>query len=1153
MDTFINYIESRYPQYKFINEKKEKNNELGYIIDKNDSIIGILEKSDDEYRIIKLQNVINLKDLSKRKIENIRKILPNIIIKDILVYDLLKNSQEMMFNKERILNLKKLIKHNIYKYDIVYDWQNNRCLYIKKEYEKNIGYIHKEWLDYKNRLIGLRDDILSDTFNLKEFIKEYDKIVEEYLYKDDLVIDDIYDLSKTYEKEQMKLLEIFEEIIRIEDKTIIMVDDNKIVELNERYKQNELLKFKIERIKEKLQKFSERYSITNLELRYKKIKNKIYKDKILDNPNQIYIEIENFKSTIIQWCKENKCDMEERKRIIVEEIIKTKNKLKEILNLFRDDYDYLRLKENINNILINLKEITISYFSEINKIEEVGNEKKIDIDSIASILLKNVEISENSVKIQNEINLEIKNFKDEFIIFNTDRIREENIFGIEINEIIITTKNRLKSLRKDYTNALKLIEKNHIKNDDEKNDKKDLLRSEYKNELVYINQNIENSVPRLNGIIEKILGFVERIIEMEDKLFNNLNRICQEYSINYDVIKQKIETHIERYVDDRIKKYNLNNLEDEKQNKNIKFEIDPTLLKNEIPNTEENEISIELDNINRMKALLFKNDTLQINNNIIDYNNCFEILKTFIEINNNFTNKQKIISTIKNIIYNNNEKCNLFKKIDKSKQKFIIKEFTILKLEIQKYINFMNFKKYKLDENYKLLSHKSTQNQVESEYCRNLESLHQYWIENKYNFTKLEKRLLNLYENLSKSIRVYITINPVRDIGLLSKIITSDRKISIEIGDNEIIHGDFFRVFNEKYSNLDMYTGIEGTIRDEGIMINTDDYYVNREMIDKNTSLQSGLYDVFRKLENGINVNIFRHGNSKLQPYKNNYIQYGITNLKDVKNIKLEYLFELTMQKVDLHNKTLQGKLINLINKIDCNNSVIEERFLRELQSDINVDDIKIYDLNQLSDYIYKYRKGEYRIINTPFGKEITRSHLFSIFKITFNSNNTVRLGCIDLSETQSPNILYNKCFRSSSKNLATSLKHGYKWAEVNLEKKQLLENWDYYDIFNILNEELYFNETINHIKYYFNKRMGKKYDIKPINKYNYDTSGFFYDPEMQNEINFDKSNCLIIPILRFLDKNEDSFCTIICDINQEENCYKDTLLSLDFAKSLTI
>jgi hypothetical protein len=140
----------------------------------------------------------------------------------------------------------------------------------------------------------------------------------------------------------------------------------------------------------------------------------------------------------------------------------------------------------------------------------------------------------------------------------------------------------------------------------------------------------------------------------------------------------------------------------------------------------------------------------------------------------------------------------------------------------------------------------------------------------------------------------------------------------------------------------------------------------------------------------------------------------------------------------------------------------------------------------------------------------------------------------------------------------------------VNITKNLKPQYKDTYtpeQVFDILNEGFYINETINHLIYYFNLKNGKTMETpkqKIDKRYNvvYKVQNYFVQPQDEmNQID-GNNNSLMIPVLKFLDNlssrakeaNQDwkptKFITICC-VRQEAKYCDQTMETIQFAQNV--
>jgi hypothetical protein len=444
-------------------------------------------------------------------------------------------------------------------------------------------------------------------------------------------------------------------------------------------------------------------------------------------------------------------------------------------------------------------------------------------------------------------------------------------------------------------------------------------------------------------------------------------------------------------------------------------------------------------------------------------------------------------------------------------------------------------------------------------------------------------RLLNIYEDISGQIKIYLRIKPYTssnsdeniDNLLIKKNVYEDKKqfyISIysENDNSNKVYGDFHGIFDESYTNLNVYTGI---INKDTNLLDFDSDKINIDnMIEYSEKTNFGLYNTFKNLENGDSSVLISYGNSgsgkSLSLFGDHTIKgllyYGFKNLENVTNISLEYLFEQYYHSNDLLNNKISGKIHNLVNNlvlsnVDNSDNVdiyIDEtkEFSKRLPSYIDINNISIDNIDSLLNNIDNYRKVKGRICKIPNNINSNRSHLYMIFKVTFDNKETKYMTFIDTASKESPYSLFNSFVDDTQTKLQIIMAPepigGIRKIE-NTMHQNILDDYSASDILKILNETFYINETINHMTYFLNKSKHLTYDDQQTSINNYNISKYFISPikEMNSISN---SNCLTIPILNFINNLQDhTKFTILCCIRQEQIYYNQTIETLEFANKI--
>lgn len=583
------------------------------------------------------------------------------------------------------------------------------------------------------------------------------------------------------------------------------------------------------------------------------------------------------------------------------------------------------------------------------------------------------------------------------------------------------------------------------------------------------------------------------------------------------------------------------------------------------------------EQLQKVKSLLVQNDATNVQSTV-DYDNCYSILQNFFALNNMFYRKLEVVKILGGILQNNS---NDFDKLPEQVRQRIQSEFSDVELQIKRHIDFLDLKRFVNSPNLQYLKSKATRDKVPPSFCDQLVNLIEYWNENKATFREQDRRLTNMYEDLSGAVRVYVRIKPLKGID------QQQPRVSIGVTDNQkqktvVLNctgvpdakysssrtfGDFYGVFPDGYTNLDVYTGVDGSTVNESepLVVDTDG------IVESSDSVSPGLYSVFRQVEDGYSVVIFGYGlsgsgksftllGSEGVP---GLMHYGLTNLRDVTNIKLKYLFEQYVSSLDLNFSKIRGKIHNLVREVPQMRKVSKDEgdmFKKYLT--VNVDNIKVSELSSLTQSIDKYRIEQARIKRTPNNPVSSRSHLYFVFEITFESGAKGYVTFVDTAGRESPIDLYNTFINTSKAQLNSIMAPS---GGVQLVAKAIKSGLDYNaeEVYNLLKEGFYINETINHLIYYFNSKNYKKTKVvlQPSDTSKYSVGKYFVKPfEEENNVN-ETNNCLTIPIMTFLDtltnKNKSDSewkptkFVMMCMVRQEEKYCDQIYETLDFAHNI--
>jgi hypothetical protein len=311
-------------------------------------------------------------------------------------------------------------------------------------------------------------------------------------------------------------------------------------------------------------------------------------------------------------------------------------------------------------------------------------------------------------------------------------------------------------------------------------------------------------------------------------------------------------------------------------------------------------------------------------------------------------------------------------------------------------------------------------------------------------------------------------------------------------------------------------------------------------------------------------------------------MHYGLANLKGVKSIRIKNVFEQYINKFSPTLKNISGNIHHLVGNIKQLKSVsVDETadFADVMPMGINLNNISIESLNSLTNAITEYRITQKRIKKTPNNPVSSRSHLYMVFEITFETGKIGYITIVDTAGRESPMDIYNLFIepkdrgngKVSKTNITTILgPTGGVGVVQNYMKESLKETYVPNDIYNILKEGFYINETINHLIYFFNKKNYKKTIInKQTSLDNYNTSKYYVDPRKEEDaIEYstqqnDVTNALTIPIMNYLDNLSKSnasnavdeftptkFICIVCVRTEEKYC-SQVFATLQFAQDV--
>lgn len=878
------------------------------------------------------------------------------------------------------------------------------------------------------------------------------------------------------------------------------------------------------------------------------------KTQIVDQNQSIISGINKYKEEMKEYIKGKEMEIVDLKKLYDKSVEET-NILQERLNI---------LIENENKNLDNLE-----------------RNKDIITESDLKINEKQNEINKLKENI-NLINEELENLKKSL---SKSKLKAVLLQGFKerCRNKILTEKDQIINAIKDYNeNWLKWSEK--VKSD--VNDYRIKLLSELK----IAKKNLDDSFIKNDLDDKEIKRLKQNIFDIENELKKTISNQLAELSSKEEMIQRLEQEKREREKEMEINKQEMERREKEMVERENKLNEEKSLLESEIKSKDDmltgkdeiinrnimtiDELRAELD---KLKLLLNQNDNTKLEK-VIDYDNCYSIVKNFIALNNIFYRKLEIIEKLKNIIDNN---LGVFTNLNELYKSKIKEKFKEVRDDILVHINFLNLSEYMNSPNIQYLKNKTTREYVPESFCKELTNLLDYWNLNRDKYREQDKLLTNIYEDLSGAVRVFVRIKPI--LGNEQKMNTilieqvDDKKQKLLtvgcIDSDKKTFGEFYGIFEDTYTNLDVYTG-----ELESNKYNESKTKVNLEMfVDSSDSISPGLYSSFSQVEDGYSIVLFGYGISgsgKTRTLLGNkgipgLLHYGLDNLRNVSNIKLKYLFEQYYNLVNINFNKLNGKIHNLINKVPQLKEFSKdetESFQKEIPSYIDVNNLKIEDIYSLTDIIEAYRKNLGRIKETPNNQVSSRSHLYLVFEITFKNGKNGFVTIVDMAGKESPLDLYNIFIDTSKTKLASIMAPAPVGGEGKVSatmRSDLTDTYSPKSVFEILKESFYINETINHLIYYFNLKNYRKYPVvlQSQNSEKYDTSKYYIKPQDEEKVINASNNCLMIPILKFLDnlsnknKNDGNWLPTkfitICTIRQEEQYCSQTFETLEFAQSI--
>lgn len=890
------------------------------------------------------------------------------------------------------------------------------------------------------------------------------------------------------------------------------------------------------------------------------------------------------KNDILFIKKEYESKMDEIKQQYEKEVEEYKQKVKELQEAQEACKSrLLGEKEQIIQAIQNFRQQISDYINQVVKNQGTNSDNKLN--EMYTQLLSEKTAIENSMSILTEKEKQhlqtIQDNQSQISEFTTKlNNKEEEV--IKLNDTIKQIKEELDSVRKQFSEkeleniVLAEFKKNCL--DQILNQKEQIIEKikEYNAKwLEWAQQNnydVDKQKEKLKSDLDIIYKNLKKVLDSKDKYMEDLGVTGKDKDILLGKLKSNvsdIKLEVNASLNDQLTQLSLKNQELESS---ISHNTEELKRKDVIIQ----DLRTQLDEV---KKLLEKNGATQIPKEI-DYASCNETLQKFISVNNMFFRKKQVISILDDII-NNPNKITSFTNLNEQMKSNIKTRFDSVKQEINKHIDFLDLAKYVNSPNIQLFKSKSTMKNIPPQFCDELNNISSYWDNNVGIFREQDRILTNIYEDLSGAVRVYIKIKPL--IGKEQKhdtvyIEKNSKKVTIDCTNVPDVNkketfGEFYGIFNDTYTNKDVYTGIQGSGDISQLNIDVD------SIEESNDTISPGLYSTFKQVEDGYSIVLFGYGLSgsgktySLIGDKGipGLLHYGLANLKGVSKIRVKYLFEQYIDKFVPTINKIRGRIINLVNEVPqmrnyANNE--EREFAQFISGQVNLNDIRVENINILTGLLEKYRIEHSRIKKTPNNPVSSRSHLYMVFEIQFDSKDGLpgKVGYVTIVDTagrESPVDIYNMFIDTTKRiNLTTILGPTGGAGVVKQFMKEQYTNYDATSVFNILKEGFYINETINHLIYFFNKKNYRTTKIqKQISLEKYSNDKYYVDPRIEEDSIDGINNCLMIPILKFLDaisnRKQDAddfkptkFCVLLCVRKDLAYC-SQIFSSLEFGQKI--
>lgn len=460
-------------------------------------------------------------------------------------------------------------------------------------------------------------------------------------------------------------------------------------------------------------------------------------------------------------------------------------------------------------------------------------------------------------------------------------------------------------------------------------------------------------------------------------------------------------------------------------------------------------------------------------------------------------------------------------------------------------------------------------------------------------FKKFQTKLMNLYEDIAGSVRVYVRIKPSSstnnkylDIPYREPYVNvSSTKKCPDLVD--IKYGPFFGVIPDTFNNSDLYSGCEGTQVDEAKTITS--HSVQRDDNDDEgkcciLSTTAGVCRVIQQIKENYHIVIFSYGYSgsgKTHSLFGNKEEPGITQLSiansGAKFFKIIKVFELYVDKINFTSKSNNtGKEIvlydsnssyfNTIVNTNTFKTFIDKKGAIIPTSTMDVSKESILLFTEFQQNVDLFRTQEGRIKATTNNQSSSRSHIFYTIEFSYPNDVKGQLTVCDLGGKESPQDILemfvtkpdNKTWEIASLMMGNNsiVQNYYVPREMggNEDLNNVLYNdkKNYTKLRKILEESVYINESVNHLRYFFEniQNNGQPYKDNMVDWSRYGVNN--YDPEKYLTPDpTTRDNILMYKTLTNLKGNSLTKFVMLCNVRQEEEYCSGTLATLKFADKI--